>query len=163
MLTPMRTTEGRNTLAVTRATGPKAPGPPWNPDRGGVAINAQPSLPQPDPDLAPPAGATTLANIDVEFVGRVPGSVVPLKVTLLDGQRQADSSRLVEVRLGAQPWQLLVPEATLEVPVGTRVATVQLSFLGTSGVVQDSCSFFLVFDAGVEYGRNEFWLDVWNP
>ncbi|HEX8013082.1 MAG TPA: hypothetical protein VF814_19490 [Casimicrobiaceae bacterium] len=155
--TAVKVTNKVITLNLALSSGGDTPGPApvWaNQTTGGATLNADPSL---------PAGGTNAPNtafIDLSFPGSAPSDVVPVKLTLLDENRQEHATSQLLMGFERDPvLTVLGPAQTVSIHIPN---TIQVLWSSKGPAVNYSNRFILVVDAGCNYGQTEFWLDVWN-
>lgn len=146
-----------------------APGPVWNPDTGGAALNPQPGLPKPsDQNLWPPGNAGFAVPINVTLpVAIPPDTPGTITFTLLDANRNlfaAPGISLSYQGLANGSASLSTGKAVYNLPAIPTDGVMWWEFFWelTGDQLNYSVRFILVIDAGPVYGQTEFWLDVWN-
>jgi hypothetical protein len=133
-----------------------APAPPWDP-LAGAGINADMSLPPKNIGFV--AGATCW----FPYLASEPTATVPVTITLLDENRQPYSGSNVTLSLNGKSFPLK-PSVTGMVTLQRSRGTVTFSVLWLSKGPYTGYSnrFYLIVNAGCQYGQTEYWLDVWN-
>jgi hypothetical protein len=135
--------------------------PPWDP-LASATIDAAVN------DLGAPNGSVqVLAVLSFLFVSDEQPQTVPVTFTLLDETRQPYGRSDVEVSSGNER-KSLTPSCTLNVTLlreqPAPSANSNLTILWNSkGLVTGYANrFYLLVNAGCQYGQTEFWLDVHN-
>jgi hypothetical protein len=134
-----------------------APGtaPPWD-SLAGTSINADTSL---------PGSGLSGAGVSCWFpyLENEPTATVPITFTLLDENRlpHAGSDVVISVN-GANV--ALNPSATTQVTLDRSYTNsgFTVAWKSKGSYTGYSNRFYLIVNAGCQYGQTEFWLDVWN-
>jgi hypothetical protein len=129
--------------------------PPWD-SLAGTSINADPTLP--GSGLSAAGVSCWFPYLDTE-----PIATVPMKFTLLDENRLPHTGSNVVISVNGTNVSLN--------PSASAAVTLSRSY-GSSGFTVHwyskgphtgySNRFYLIVNAGCQYGQTEFWLDVWN-
>jgi hypothetical protein len=132
--------------------------PPWD-SLAGATINANPSL----------GGKGTSNNTKVslwfQYLAGEPPAAVPVTFTLLDENRQPYARS--DVRLFAPTGApTLKPSATVTLTLASGFeggsSLLALVWNSKGRYTGFSNRFYLILNAGCQYGQTELWLDVWN-
>ena len=120
-----------------------------------------------DPN-APGGQNFALALLWFPYVSTEQPQTVPVTFTLLDENREPYSRSSVEILAGGDR-KLLTPSCTLNVTLlseqqapNARVQSFVVQWLSKGKHTEYSNRFYLIVDAGCQYGQAEFWLDVYN-
>jgi hypothetical protein len=132
-----------------------SPAPPWDP-LAGSTINADPSLPPGGFNYALPY--CWFPYLDTEST-----ATVPITFTLLDENRLPHTGSNVVISVNGTNVSLN-PSATTAVTLGRSYGSSGLTVYWYSKGLHTGYSnrFYLIVNAGCQYGQTEFWLDVWN-
>jgi hypothetical protein len=119
-----------------------------------------------DPN-APTGGFAVYAVLSFPYVSNEQPQTVPVTFTLLDENRQPYGRSDVEVFTGAER-KFLAPSCTLNVtllrPEQVQSANPSITIFWNSKGQHTNYSnpFYLLVNAGCQYGQTEFWLEVYN-
>lgn len=143
------------------STGTAGPAPPWD-SLAGATINADPSLPG-----GGSKSDSVLTFLWFPYLDSEPTAKVPVTFTLLDENRQPYARSNVQlISFQGLPPSTLKPSATgtLTLPrsPGGTLAGVNLTWKSKGPATGYSNRFYLIVNAGCQYGQTEFWLDVYN-
>jgi hypothetical protein len=141
-----------------------APAPPWDPDKlAGASLKADIDDPK-----APSGGDAVGINLWFPYPQNQPGQTVPVTFTLVDENREPYGRSDVDVVIG-QDRKPLNPTCVWDVYIRTRAdvgnapgGNVQIHWRSKGQPSGYSNRFYLLVDAGSQFGRTEFWLDVSN-
>jgi len=135
------------------------PAPVW--DRlAGASINANPNLP------GESNSDTTQFFLWFPYASE-PEVPVPVTFTLLDENRQPYSRSNVQIlSFAGLPLANLRPSATgrilLSKAYGNQGSQVHVIWRSRGPATGYANRFYLIVNAGCQFGQTEFWLDVWN-
>jgi hypothetical protein len=149
-----------NRVIKCQAAPNTAPGksPRWD-DRASATIKADIDEPN-----APPASPDAALILSFDYrVTETPAANVPVMFTLLDENRLPYSGSTVQVIAGGTT-ALLKPSATINMAIPKPGSTSNLTILWSSKGRYTGYAnrFYLLVNAGCQYGQTEFWLDVYN-
>lgn len=150
-----------NVIVVNNLDSTPGDAPAWN-TKGGVQLNGD--------TTQAPLNVSNFAYCLYSFNypnGQAPGSAT-VKLALYDDQRQLNVTSHVRLLFPNSNKVATIsptnPTPTVSVPIPPSTAPQQITveWLSPGPHVNYSTRFYLTFDAGCEYGRTEFWLNVWN-
>jgi hypothetical protein len=137
--------------------------PPWD-MLAGATIKADIDDPR-----APTGGSLLLAVLWFPYVSNEQPQTVPVTFTLLDENRQPYSRSDVELIVTNTERKFLAPSCTLNVRIltqeqaqNTQNGSIAIHWNSKGRHTGYSNRFYLLVDAGCQFGQTEFWLDVFN-
>jgi hypothetical protein len=146
-------------LQATLVDGTAGDGPVFSPTAG-AQLNADPSQ--------PPGDVKNFATVKYLFPyapGAIPVTATVLNVYLVDEERRPHKNSNVVIRFDSGASASLFNAAKqLIVPMPNAGATFRIEWLSSSPPPPRNYSnlFYLILDAGCQFGQTEFWLNVWN-
>lgn len=148
-------------IRCQRNSGAVGTSPAWD-SLAGATLNANPNL--------PPRGGHEVSSATVSlwfpFVNGEATPTVPVRFTLLDENRQPHSRSNVIIFGIGMALTSLKPSATGVFTLANRrggaSSLVAVRWISTGPHTGYSNRFYLVVDAGCQFGQTEFWFDVWN-
>jgi hypothetical protein len=146
-------------LQATLVEGTAGEGPVFSPTAG-AQLNADPSQ--------PPGDVGNFAKVKYRFPyapGRIPVTATVLNVYLVDEERRPHKGSNVRISFESGASASLFNAAKqVIVPMPDSGATFTIEWLSSSPPPPRNYSnvFYLILDAGCEFGQTEFWLNVWN-
>ena len=159
--TPLSITNRVLSCQRFRGTSAGISSPPWN-LLASTVIKADIDDPR-----APTGGFAAYATLSFPYVSGEQTQTVPVTFTLLNENREPYGRSDVEVIVGAER-KFLAPSCTFYVtllrPEQVQSANPSITiFWNSKGRhTEYSNQFYLVVNAGCEYGQTEFWLNVYN-
>jgi hypothetical protein len=129
--------------------------PPWD-SLAGASINADPTLPGSGLSAA-------VVSCWFPYLASEPTATVPITFTLLDENRLPHAGSNVVISVNGTNVSLN-PSATTPVTLGRSYGSSAFTVYWYSKGPYTGYSnrFYLIVNAGCQYGQTEFWLDVWN-
>jgi hypothetical protein len=142
----------------------EGPAPPWD----AVKLSSTTLKADVDDPRAPSGGDTALINLWFPYQENEPTQTLPVTFTLLDENRQPYGRSDVEVVIG-QERKVLNPSCVQNVTIRRREdvgnapgPNVSVHWRSKGQPSGYSNRFFLLVNAGCQFGQTEFWLDVYN-